>query len=68
MTPANPTVAKGLTEQFTATGTYSDGTTADLTSQVTWASGQPRSPPSQRRSGHSRSVTGTTLSPPRWAA
>ena len=27
MTPANPTVAKGLTEQFTATGTYTDGST-----------------------------------------
>ena len=38
VTPANPSVAKGLTEQFTATGTYTDGTTADLTSQVTWAS------------------------------
>ena len=38
LTPASPSVAKGLTEQFTATGTYSDGTTSDLTSQVTWAS------------------------------
>src|SRR5262249_2519866 len=31
-------VAKGLTEQFTATGTYTDGSTTDLTSSVTWAS------------------------------
>ena len=38
VTPASPSIAKGLTEQFTATGTYSDGSTADLTSQVTWAS------------------------------
>ena len=38
VTPASPSVAKGLTEQFTATGTYTDGTTANLTSQVTWAS------------------------------
>ena len=38
MTPANPSIAKGLTEQFTATGTYSDGSTPDLTSSVTWAS------------------------------
>ena len=37
--PVNPSVAKGLTEQFTATGTYTDGSTADLTTQVTWASG-----------------------------
>ncbi len=38
VTPANPSVAKGLTQQFTATGTYSDQSTQDLTSQVTWAS------------------------------
>jgi hypothetical protein len=38
VTPANPSVAKGLTQQFAATGTFSDGTTADLSSQVTWAS------------------------------
>ena len=37
MTPTNPSVALGLTQQFTATGTYSDGTTQDLTSQVTWS-------------------------------
>ena len=28
VTPANPSVAKGLTEQFTATGTFSDNSTA----------------------------------------
>ena len=33
-----PTIAKGTTQQFTATGTYSDSSTQDLTSQVTWAS------------------------------
>ena len=38
VTPANPSVAKGLTQQFTATGTYSDSSTQNLTSQVTWAS------------------------------
>ena len=38
LTPANPSIVKGLTEQFTATGTYTDGTTADLTTQATWAS------------------------------
>lgn len=41
VTPASPTVPNGLEEQFTATGNYSDGTTADLTSQVTWTSGTP---------------------------
>src|SRR5208283_1507131 len=43
VTPANPTIAIGATEQFTATGkfknpdgTTSTGTTGDLTSLVTW--------------------------------
>src|SRR5262249_20129150 len=39
LNPTNPTIAKGNTQQFTATGTYSDGTTADITNQVTWNSG-----------------------------
>jgi len=38
LSPANPSVPKGETEQFTATGTYSDNSTQNLTSQVTWAS------------------------------
>jgi len=37
--PASPTNLKvGSTQQFAATGTYSDGSTADITSKVTWAS------------------------------
>jgi hypothetical protein len=38
VTPANPTIQAGATQQFTATGTYSDNSTLNLTSQVTWAS------------------------------
>tara|TARA_R110000737_G_scaffold18342_2_gene36331 strand:+ start:5267 stop:7669 length:2403 start_codon:yes stop_codon:yes gene_type:complete len=38
VTPADPIIAKGLTEQFTATGTYSDDTLVDITSSVTWSS------------------------------
>ncbi len=38
VTPANPTLAKGLKQQFTATGTFSDNSTQNLTNQVTWAS------------------------------
>jgi Bacterial Ig-like domain (group 2) len=38
VTPANPSIAKGLTDQFVATGTFSDGTTQNLTSSVTWIS------------------------------
>ena len=37
--PAYPAdLAVGSTQQFTATGTYSDGSTMDITNQVTWAS------------------------------
>jgi urocanate hydratase len=39
VTPANPSIATGLTEQFIATGTYTDNSTQNLTNQVTWASG-----------------------------
>ena len=38
VTPANPSLARGTTQQLTATGTYSDATTQNLTSQVTWSS------------------------------
>jgi uncharacterized protein YjdB len=38
VTPAATSVANGLTQQFTATGVFSDNSTQDLTSQVTWAS------------------------------
>lgn len=38
VTPANPTVARGLTQQFTATGTFSDASTQNVTATVTWAS------------------------------
>ncbi len=38
VTPSNPTIVVGTTQQFTATGAYSDGGTVDLTSQVTWTS------------------------------
>ena len=38
VTPANPSIAKGATEQFTATGTFSDSSTQNLTSTATWSS------------------------------
>jgi len=38
VTPAAPHIALGTTESFTATGTYSDNSTQNLTSQVTWTS------------------------------
>jgi hypothetical protein len=36
ISPTNPTVALGASQQFTATGTYSDGSTQNLTSLVSW--------------------------------
>ena len=38
VTPTNPQVALGLNQQFIATGTFTDGTTQDLTTSVTWSS------------------------------
>ncbi len=36
--PTNSSIAVGTTQQLTATGHYSDGSTQDLTTQVTWSS------------------------------
>ena len=38
VTPASPTVTAGNVQQFTATGTYSDMSTQNLTSVATWTS------------------------------
>jgi uncharacterized protein YjdB len=38
VTPATPSVAAGLTQQFKATGTYSDNSTQDLTTTAAWTS------------------------------
>ncbi|WP_174237995.1 Ig-like domain-containing protein, partial [Granulicella sp. L56] len=37
-TPMNPSLVIGQTQQFTATGTYSDGSTQNITSSATWSS------------------------------
>jgi hypothetical protein len=36
ITPANPTIALSHSQQFTATGTYADGSKQNLTSVATW--------------------------------
>jgi DNA-binding beta-propeller fold protein YncE/urocanate hydratase len=38
VTPANPSIFNGTTLQFTATGTYTDNSTQNLTASATWAS------------------------------
>ena len=40
VTPINPIIALGDPLQFTATGTYADNSTADLTAYVTWSSSE----------------------------
>jgi hypothetical protein len=41
ITPFNPIIKVGATQQFKATGTFSDLTTRDLTNFVTWSSSNP---------------------------
>jgi hypothetical protein len=41
ISPQSPSVAFGVSEQFSATGIYSDGTTADISASVTWISSSP---------------------------
>src|SRR5450631_2846279 len=38
VTPINSRIALGMTQQFTAIGTFSDNTTQDLTAAATWSS------------------------------
>ena len=37
LSPQNATIALGATQQFTATGVYTDGSTQDLTSTAIWS-------------------------------
>jgi hypothetical protein len=41
VTPANPSISVGGQQQFTATGTYSDGSKKDITGSSTWSSSAP---------------------------
>lgn len=41
VSPQNTSRPRGLSQQFSATGVFSDGSTADLTGSVTWASTAP---------------------------
>jgi len=38
LSPSNPSIQLGKTQQFSATGSFSDNTTQDLTSTATWSS------------------------------
>ena len=39
ITPPSPSIAKGTSLQLSATGNFSDGSTQDLTNQVSWTAG-----------------------------
>ena len=41
VTPADPSIALGTAQAFTATGTFTDASVQDLTDSVTWASSVP---------------------------
>ncbi len=41
VTPTNPALGVGVNEAFTATGTFSDGTVSDVSSEATWSSSAP---------------------------
>jgi len=67
VTPANTSIALGTSEQFVATGTYSDRSTRTLTTQVTWSSSNTgavsiSNAASSQGLATSRSVGGATIS------
>lgn len=59
--PAAPSIALGTTQQFTAAGTYSDLSTANITTSVTWTSASPATASISATGGLARGlVAGTT--------
>jgi trimeric autotransporter adhesin len=64
ITPSSPSIAQGTTIQFTATGTFNNGSTRNLTRQVTWTSSDTTvasiGPSNGIAIGQPRTVTGTT--------
>ncbi|MEW6277627.1 MAG: Ig-like domain-containing protein [Candidatus Eremiobacterota bacterium] len=60
ITPQDPTIPVRMTQQFTATGTFSDGSTLDLTATVTWTSGTPNVATISNGAGTQGRATGLT--------
>jgi hypothetical protein len=58
VTPANASTGVGSTQQFTATGTYSDTSTQNLTSTATWSSSTPSIATVSNASGSQGLATG----------
>ncbi|MGB7865327.1 MAG: Ig-like domain-containing protein, partial [Candidatus Sulfotelmatobacter sp.] len=61
VTPGSASVAAGYTQQFTATGTYSNGTTQNLTTTASWTSSNTSVATIKAKTGLATSVAqGTT--------
>src|SRR5207248_507731 len=61
---SNPSVPVGLTQQYTVIGSYSDGSTADVTSQVTWSSFNTAIAAISNSSGSNGLATGAAIGGP----
>jgi plastocyanin len=61
VTPTNPSVPKGETVQFTATGTLTDNSTIDLTNSVTWSSSSLATASISNAAGLNGAATGLAL-------
>ncbi|TGK33751.1 hypothetical protein EHQ12_17150 [Leptospira gomenensis] len=61
VSPTNPSVSVGLTKSFVATGIYSDASTQDLTSQVTWSSSDTAKATISNSNGHRGHATGIAI-------
>lgn len=58
VTPAAPSVPAGLTQQLVATGTWTDGSTSDVTAQATWTAAAPAVATVSNASGQHGLATG----------
>jgi Domain of unknown function (DUF1929)/Bacterial Ig-like domain (group 2) len=61
VTPAQSSVAVGSTQQFTATGTYNNGTTNNITTSVTWSSSNAAAATISNTSGSQGLATGVAV-------
>jgi uncharacterized protein YjdB len=61
VTPTAPSITHGATQQFTATGTYSDSSTQDITTSVTWNSSVPAAATISNASGMQGLATGVSV-------
>ena len=61
VTPVDPTLSSGTTQQFTATGNYSNGSSLNITGQVVWSSSNPSVANMNGRGLAAAANPGTTL-------